>query len=836
MARRSKQEPLPDDFEEHILDTDIRDEMQSSFLEYAYSVIYSRALPDARDGLKPVQRRILYTMNDMNLRPDRGHVKSARVVGEVMGRLHPHGDSAIYDALVRMAQPWSMRLPFIDGHGNFGSPDDSPAAMRYTECRMAPSAMAMTESIDEDTVDFRANYDSREFEPSVLPAAIPNLLVNGTTGIAVGMATNMAPHNLVEVVQALRHLIQHPKTDVDGLMRFIPGPDLPTGGKIVGLDGIRDAYETGRGTFKMRATARVETFGRRKGIVVTELPYNVGTEKVIERIKTLVQGKKLQGIADLKDLTDRESGLRLVIEVKNGFVPEAVLEQLYKLTPMEDSFGINAVALVDGQPRTLGLKQMLEVFLGHRYDVVRRRSQFRRTKKAERLHLVDGLLIALLDIDEVIQVIRTSDDSGAAKERLMSVFDLSQPQAEYILEMQLRRLTRFSRIELEKEQETLRREIEELDAILGDDALLRKVVSDELAEVAKTYGTPRRTVLLESAGSAAVAAAAAPLEVADDPCFALLSATGLLARTSSAEPVGSGGGRANHDVITSAVATTARADIGVLTSAGRLLRLGVLDLPAIPASANEPNLQGGLPLSEVLALDAGERAIGLCALTSDGPGLALGTRQGVVKRVNPEVLGKDEWEVIGLKDGDEVVGAVQLRSGTEELCFITTDAQLLHFGADVVRPQGRSGGGMAGVRVADGQRVLWFGVLEQSLLDAGAVVVTASGSSTALPGTEPGAVKVTEFSEYPGKGRATGGVRCHRFLKGEDTLVFAWAGPAPARAGASSGAPVDLPPATGRRDGSGVPSSQPIAACAGPLSSVLGDASGSGGDPAPAAG
>src|SRR6188768_2258025 len=304
MARRTA--PPPEEFEEHIVDIDVGDEMRSSFLEYAYSVIYSRALPDARDGLKPVQRRILHTMSDMGLRPDRGHVKSARVVGEVMGRLHPHGDGAIYDAMVRMAQPWSMRLPFIDGHGNFGSPDDSPAAMRYTEARMAPAAVAMTASIDEDTVDFKPNYDSREFEPTVLPAAIPNLVVNGTTGIAVGMATNMAPHNLVEVVQALRHLINHPNTNVEGLMRFIPGPDLPTGGKIIGLDGIRDAYETGRGTFRMRATARIESVTpRRKGIVVTELPYGVGTERVIEQIKKLVLSKKLQGIADIKDLSDR---------------------------------------------------------------------------------------------------------------------------------------------------------------------------------------------------------------------------------------------------------------------------------------------------------------------------------------------------------------------------------------------------------------------------------------------------------------------------------------------------------------------------------------------------
>jgi DNA gyrase subunit A len=814
MARRSATPPPPEDFEEHILDIDVGDEMRASFLEYAYSVIYSRALPDARDGLKPVQRRILHTMNLMGIRPDRGHIKSARVVGEVMGRLHPHGDGAIYDALVRLAQPWSMRLPMIDGHGNFGSPggDDPPAAMRYTECRMAPAAVAMTASIDENTVDFKPNYDSREQEPTVLPAAIPNLVVNGTTGIAVGMATNMAPHNLVEVVQALRHLIGHPGATLDSLMRFVPGPDLPTGGKIVGLDGIKDAYETGRGSFRMRATARVETIGRRKGIVVTELPYAVGIEKVVERIKVLVQSKKLQGIADIKDLTDMANGTRLVIEVKNGFVPEAILEQLYRQTPMEESFGINNVCLVDGQPRTLGLKELLEVFLEHRYTVVRRRSQFRRDKKAERLHLVDGLLIALLDIDEVIQVIRTSDDSGAAKERLISVFDLSDAQATYILDMQLRRLTRFSRIELEKEQETLRREIEELEAILADDDLLKKVVSDELLEVSKTFGTPRRTVLLETAGTP-VAAQAAPLEVADDPCFAFLSSSGLLARSSSADPVGAGGDRTNHDVVVSAVATTARGEVGLLTSRGRLVKLSVLDLPGLPASANDPNLQGGYPVSEIASLEPGERALSLCTLTSDGPGLALGTRDGIVKRVNPEVIGKDEWDVIGLKDGDEVVGAVQLTTGTETLCFITTDAQLLHFGADGVRPQGRSGGGMQGVRVSSGERVAWFG----AVVPSAAVVVTASGSTTALPGTEPGAVKVTPFEEYPAKGRATGGVRCHRFLKGEDTLVFAWAGDAPARASASSGAPVDLPEANGRRDGSGVPGSQPIAAAAGPV-------------------
>ena len=389
-------------------------------------------------------------------------------------------------------------------------------------------------------------------------------------------------------------------------------------------------------------------------------------------------------------------------------------------------------------------------------------------------------------------MIRTSDDSGAAKERLITVFELSDAQATYILDMQLRRLTRFSKIELEKEQEQLRREIEELDAILGDEALLKKVVSDELAEVAKTHGTPRRTVLL---GAAIATTSQAPTEVADDPCLVFLSSSGLLARTESAEEVGDGGDRTNHDVVVSTVATTARGEIGVVTNLGRLLKLSVLDLTAatIPPSANHPNLNGTLALSELLSLDPGERALALTSLATDGPGLALGTKDGVVKRVNPEVLARDEWDVIGLKDGDEVVGAVQLDTGTEELCFITTDAQLLHFGADGVRPQGRSGGGMQGIRLTAHEHVAWFGAVDP----ADAVVVTASGSATALPGTEPGAVKVTPFSEYPPKGRATGGVRCHRFLKGEDTLVFAWVGDAPARGAAASGAPDR--PARGQR-------------------------------------
>ena len=536
MARRTATPPPPEDFEENIIDIDVAEEMRGSYLEYAYSVIYSRALPDARDGLKPVQRRILYQMNQMGLRPDRGHVKCARVVGDVMGRLHPHGDSAIYDALVRLAQPWAMRLPLVDGHGNFGSMggDDAPAAMRYTEARLAAAAMEMVASIDEDTVDFRPNYDGQETEPEVLPAALPNLLVNGTAGIAVGMATNMAPHNLGEVIAAARHLISNPDASLDELMRFVPGPDLPTGGKIIGLDGVREAYETGRGIFRTRATARIEKITpRRDGIVVTELPYGVGPEKVIARIKDLVQAKKLNGIADLKDLTDRHRGLHLVIEVRGGFHAEAVLDELYRLTPMEDTFGINNVALLDGQPRVLGLRELLQIYIDHRIEVTRRRSEFRRRKRADRLHLVDGLLVALLNIDDVIQVIRSSDDSAQARERLMSVFDLSEIQAAYILDTPLRRLTRYDRLELDRERETLQREIAELTAILDSPDRLRAVVSEELAGVAERFGTPRRTVLLEGSGKP-TRSAAVPLEVADDPCLVLLSSAGLIARTAAA--------------------------------------------------------------------------------------------------------------------------------------------------------------------------------------------------------------------------------------------------------------------------------------------------------------
>ncbi|MCX4622912.1 DNA gyrase/topoisomerase IV subunit A [Streptomyces albogriseolus] len=817
MARRSTKTPPPDDsFEEKILDIDVVDEMQGSFLEYAYSVIYSRALPDARDGLKPVHRRIVYQMNEMGLRPERGYVKCARVVGEVMGKLHPHGDASIYDALVRMAQPFSMRLPLVDGHGNFGSlgNDDPPAAMRYTECRMAAATSLMTESIDEDTVDFAPNYDGQEQEPAALPAAFPNLLVNGASGIAVGMATNMPPHNLREVVAAARHLIRHPNADLDALMKHVPGPDLPTGGRIVGLSGIRDAYETGRGTFKIRATVTVEDVtARRKGLVVTELPFTVGPEKVIAKIKDLVGSKKLQGIADVKDLTDRAHGLRLVIEVKNGFVPEAVLEQLYKLTPMEESFGINNVALVDGQPLTLGLKELLEVYLDHRFTVVRRRSEFRRGKKRDRLHLVEGLLTALLDIDEVIRLIRSSENSAQAKQRLIEHFSLSDVQTQYILDTPLRRLTKYDRIELEAEKDRLNAEIEELTRILESDAELRKLVSAELAAVAKKFGDDRRTLLLESAG----APAAVPLQVADTPCRVLLSSTGLLARTADDRPLAdtSGGKRVKHDVIVSAVPATARGEIGVVTSAGRLLRVNVIDLPQLPESMPVPNLSGGAPLAEFVSLEDDEQVVCLTTLDESSPGLALGTQQGVVKRVVPDYpSNKEELEVITLKEGDRIVGAIELRTGEEDLVFITDDAQLLRYPASVVRPQGRPAGGMTGIKLGEGAKVISFTAVDPA---ADAVVFTVAGSRGTLDDSVQTTAKLTPFDQYPRKGRATGGVRCQRFLKGEDCLSLAWAGPIPARAAQKNGTAVDLPQMDPRRDGSGVSLAKTVAVVAGPV-------------------
>lgn len=806
--------PQPD---EHISEIDVSEEMRSSFLEYAVSVIYARALPDARDGLKPVQRRILFQMDQMGLRPDKGHVKSQRVVGEVMGKLHPHGDSAIYEALVRLAQPFNLRLPLVDGHGNFGSLDDGPAAARYTEARMAPAALDLVTGLDEDTVNFVPNYDNQFMQPEVLPAAFPQLLVNGASGIAVGMATNIAPHNLAESIAAAIHLVEHPDATVDDLMRFIPGPDLPEGGIIVGLEGITEAYRTGRGSFKTRAKVSVERITARKmGLVVTQLPYMVGPEKVIDKIKENVNAGRLKGISAVHNLTDRIHGLRLVIEVKNGFNPEAVLQQLYARTPLEDSFSINAVALVNGEPRTLSLKEMLSVFVDHRLDVTRRRTAFRLKKAKDRLHLVEGLLIAVLDIDDVIAIIRSSDSAEIARERLMTAFELSQIQADHILELRLRRLTKFSRIELESERDSLTSSITELTAILDEPARLRALVVSELAEVSARLATPRRTLLLAATGAAQHAEeglAALPsvsrsgkgidLEIPDDPCVVVLNTKGGLARIEGADPL-EVGPRASEDTWIAQITTSVRSAIAVVTADGLAHRLEVVDLPALPRFTTGLSLQGALP--SALLLHTESPAIGLYDPTAASI-YAMGTAHGIVKRLKPDAPNREDWEVITLEEGDRLVGFAPA-SEKAELVFISSDAQLLRTPALKVRPQGRSAQGMAGFKLAKGAETVGFWAVEAP---EDAVVVTVAAARGALPGTGQTTVKVSPLHVFPVKGRAGQGVRAQRFLSGEDRLDVAWVGSRPARAAAADGSPLDLPVEDERRDGSGVPLSFPIA-------------------------
>ncbi|WP_455677275.1 DNA gyrase/topoisomerase IV subunit A [Pseudoscardovia suis] len=903
MAQRTKKASAydPRKVDEHIIDTPLSEEMSTSFLEYAYSVIYARALPDARDGMKPVQRRIIYQMGQMNLTPDRPYMKSARVVGEVMGKLHPHGDSAIYEAMVRLAQPFAMRLPLVDGHGNFGSLDDGPAASRYTEARLGPAALAMNAAIDEDTVDFTPNYDNKLQEPTVLPSALPNLLVNGASGIAVGMATNMPTHNLAEVIAAAKHLMHHPDATVDELMEYVPGPDLPGGGIVMGRDGIRQAYESGRGMFITRARTHVENVtARKKAIVVTELPFMVGPEKVLEKISEGVKNKKLDGISSAIDLTDRHNGTRLVIEIKTGFDPQAVLAQLFRHTPLEDSFAINNVALVGGQPHTMGLKELLDVWVEHRRDVITRRSECRLRKAQERLHLVEGLLLALVDIDQVIAVIRTSDDAEQARRRLIDTFDLDDTQAQYILDLRLRRLTKMSRIELESERDDLRARINELNEILGSQSKRDAVVEQEMDEVAARYGTPRRTVLLDmnedgsmtpvvskAEGSPAKAAGAALATVAasasatvtrkdalgsaqldDDPCVVMMGGDGLVARAPMAawdalHARSSSTPRIPGDTITSTVRTTTLSTFGIITSAGRLVVAHAADLPALkaPEDSGAVSVEGGVKADDLLGATQstdpveGERAICVVALApyhvpaenadgkkdTDGAGnasatqdaskaspaplppLALGTRNGVVKRWNRESpTTMDSWSVIDLKDGDEVVSAADAPDDAR-LVFISSDSNLLSFDAAAVRPQGRTAGGMNGIRLADDAHVVAFAAVpanevawsyetnDEGLSNgSGAVVLTVAGDSDALPGMDPGAAKITPLEQYPTKGRGTGGVRSQRFLKGQNAVLLAHVGAWPLFASSQSGAAVDLPPVDMRRDGSGTDLATPI--------------------------
>ncbi|MFP1714574.1 DNA gyrase/topoisomerase IV subunit A [Gardnerella leopoldii] len=871
----------PRKVKEHIVETPLNEEMSKSFLEYAYSVIYARALPDARDGMKPVQRRIVYQMGNMNLSPDHAYMKSARVVGEVMGKLHPHGDSAIYEAMVRLAQPFSLRLPLVDGHGNFGSLDDGPAASRYTEARLAPASLGMNADINEDTVDFVPNYDNKLKEPTVLPAAIPNLLVNGASGIAVGMATNMATHNLGEVVAAAKYVMKHPDATLDDLMKLVPGPDWPSGGIIIGRSGIREAYATGRGAFTTRSTTHIENItARKKAIIVTELPFMVGPERVLERISQGVKSRKLDGISGAIDLTDRHNGTRIVIEIKTGFDPNAVLAQLFKHTPLQESFTINNVALVDGRPHTMGLRELLDVWISHRRTVVRRRSEFRRKKAQERLHLVDGLLLALLDIDEVIQVIRSSEDADSAKTKLIKVFDLDEIQAQYILDLRLRRLTKMSRIELEAERDDLLKKIEELNQILSSEAKLDNVVIADMDTAVKQWDTPRRTILLDEnedgsftpvassinknsediaikavqsankitstqADLAAAANAArktgeadassVAMQLSDEPCAVALSTSGLIARTSIAvlEHWNSHNNNVFNTPCKTMFATTTRSTCALVTSSGRLVLAHVADLPQLNYEEGKPALLShGVKAQELLTSTQstdpvrGERVVSAIAFdaSQNATPLAIGTRNGVVKRWNFEApTTMDSWSIIDLKDDDTVIAAAPAEDN-DRLVFISSDSSLLTFDAKQVRPQGRTAGGMAGIRLAEGAKVATFAVVPEKSIEwhyeegenglfsaSGTVVFTVAGDSEALPGTENGSAKITPFDMYPTKGRATGGVRSQRFLKGQDTLIHAYVGYYPLQAVTEGGSNVELPKPDMRRDASGTELVSPIA-------------------------
>jgi DNA gyrase subunit A len=774
--------------EERIVDIDVAKEMRESFLEYSYSVIYSRALPDARDGLKPVQRRIVYQMGEMGLRPDKGHVKSARVTGEVMGKLHPHGDGAIYDALVRMAQPFSLRIPLIDGHGNFGSLDDGPAAARYTEARLAPAALLLNESLDEDVVDFQPNYDAQLSEPEVLPAAFPNLLVNGAAGIAVGMATNMAPHNLREVISALILLIDNPEADLSEIMQVLPGPDFPTGGVALIAEGLLEAYSLGKGTIKTRAKVAVENVGpRRTGLVVTELPYLVGPERVVDKIRDAVNSKKLEGIHNVVDLTDRENGLRLVIELKTGFDPDSVLEALYRFTPLEETFGINNIALVSGRPQQLGVIELLQVYLGHRMEVVRRRSTNRLDRRNARLHLLEGLQVAVLNIDEVIEVIRTSDTADGARSRLMQVFDLSELQAEHILELRLRRLTRFSVIELEAEADQLRKEIEALQALLSSEQRIKQQIRRELEEVAEKYGDARRTQLIDASGMVVVKKAPVVTQLEDEPTFVCVTASGKLFRTTT-PPVDANEARLR------VISTTTRSDIGLVTSDGVAHAVHVSDLPVATAGLT---LQ--LPTPESIIGVSNIRVVGVISWREETT-YALGTAQGTVKRFSGPLPEKQEVPLIALKEMDEVVGVAPSNEDSE-LVFITSEANLLAFPASSVRPQGLPASGMAGMNISSG-RAIFFGVAGHD-----SVVVTVSNSSMALGGTDAGSVKLTQLDSYPRKGRGAMGVRCHKFLKGEDQLYFASLAMANPTLLDLDEKPIAAPAVDQRRDGSGTAAS-----------------------------
>ncbi len=742
---------------------EIQEEMERSFLDYAMSVITARALPDVRDGLKPVHRRILWGMLDIGARPDRSHMKCARVTGDVMGRYHPHGEGGIYDALVRMAQDFSLRHPLIDGHGNFGSPDFGPAASRYTECRLDALAMQMLADIDEDTVDFVDNYSGEFPEPLVLPSRFPNLLVNGSQGIAVGMATNIPPHNLGESIDAVVHLLDNPEATADDLMRFIKGPDFPTGGLIMGRAGIIDAYRTGKGSIRLRARAEiVEGTGRQRDrIVVTQMPYQTSIAATATKIKELVETRQIEGIADVND-ESAQGKTRLVIELKKDAPALVILNNLYKHTPLQTNFAVNTVALVDGVPRTLNLVQVLQAYIDHQIDVIRRRSEFRLDKARKRAHLVEGLLKAINVIDEVIALIRASEDRAAARTGLMAEpFEFSQEQADFILEMRLGQLTRLARIDLEKEAGELRQRIAELEAILGDETRLKAVIKDELAAIRERFATPRRSEITYDVGDIDIE------DLIDDEDLVLTMSSRGYVKTVPADTFRSQGrgGRGiagtklrDDDYVTHILTTTAHAYLLFFSNLGRVYRLKGHEIPRKDRTAR------GTAIVNLLPLQPGEHIQAIID-TRDYESyryLFFATKQGQVKKTKFNEYDsslRSGLIALNLRDGDELVRVLPT-NGESDVFLVARSGMTIRFAEDEVRAMGRAAAGVRGMKLRSGDEVVSCDV--------------ARGDVALLTITDAGYGKRTQLEKFNPQGRGGQGVRGIKLTAKKGAVVAAF--------------------------------------------------------------
>ncbi len=730
MARSNGNNTSNSDDEEvlgYIEPIEINLEMERSFLEYSMSVIVSRALPDARDGLKPVHRRILYSMFDQGLRPDRPHTKCAKVVGEVMGTYHPHGDSAIYDALVRMVQDFAMRHPLISGHGNFGGtgPDEGAAAMRYTECRLAPLALELLDSIDEETVDFEPNYDNSTQQPTVLPSRFPNLLVNGSQGIAVGMATKIPPHNLGETIDATLHLLAHPEASSDDLMSFVKGPDFPTGAQILGRQGILDAIRTGRGSIKMRAVAEIEETSRNTRIVVTEFPYEVSVESIEEKIYDLVKNGELDGISGVQnDSAGRQA--RLVIELKRDANANVILNKLYKNTSLQTTFAVNMLALVDGVPRTLNLAQALGHYIAHQVEVVTRRTQFRLRKAEARAHIVEGLLKAIDMLDLVIATIRGSDDRSAARVSLMATpFDFSEEQANHILDMTLGRLTRLGRAELEEEMNKLRETIAQLQLILSSDETLRAVIAEEITVIRDKYATARLTQIVNDPGELGME----DLIDDEDVVITMTQAGYIKSVSADAFRTQARGGRGvqgaklkEEDFVEQIVHTTTHAYLLLFSNLGRVFRLRGHEIPIKERTAK------GTAIVNLLNLQPNESVQAIVS-TNDFPDdkfLVFATANGTVKKTPFSEYDKSRregWIAIKLREGDEVVRVVPT-SGDDDLMVVTFRGMSIRFNEGEVREMGRDATGVRGIKLRDDDKAISLDVVRD---DADLFLVTDTG-------------------------------------------------------------------------------------------------------------